>query len=345
MINNILVSILIPCYNGEKYLDRSIKSALNQTYKNIEIVIGNDGSTDKSLEIIQKYQKQYPSIIRIIDSDNHGLAWQRNNLIENSKGDYFTFLDTDDFLTPKAIEKLTKPIFKNQTEYNLIAGKIWWEGESKNGKRSWRFPFVINTSFHGVKNNNIKFFIRNCATLCHALLFNKTWYKSLNIQFPIVRIFEDTTTIPYIVLKAKSFKAVPSCCYNYVRRNNSLSSFRTFSFEQVDALLWAVQYLLKLFVKENMFFNKKYNKAIRAWFCRVAYLLNQLEINASKSNIDQEKRKLIFLHHKMYLIYLIYKKYHMHFYFWGSWWQIATFFFIHKGYKKILKFFKSHKKG
>ena len=63
MINNILVSILIPCYNGEKYLDRSIKSALNQTYKNIEIVIGNDGSTDKSLEIIQKYQKQYPNII------------------------------------------------------------------------------------------------------------------------------------------------------------------------------------------------------------------------------------------------------------------------------------------
>ena len=124
MINNILVSILIPCYNGEKYLDRSIKSALNQTYKNIEIVIGNDGSTDKSLEIIQKYQKQYPNIIRIINSDNHGLAWQRNNLIENSKGDYFTFLDTDDFLTAKAIEKLTKPIFKNQTEYNLIAGKI-----------------------------------------------------------------------------------------------------------------------------------------------------------------------------------------------------------------------------
>ena len=74
MINNILVSILIPCYNGEKYLDRSIKSALNQTYKNIEIVIGNDGSTDKSLEIIQKYQQQYPNIVRIINSDNHGLA-------------------------------------------------------------------------------------------------------------------------------------------------------------------------------------------------------------------------------------------------------------------------------
>ena len=85
-------SIIIPVYNTSKYLNKCIKSAINQDYENIEIIIVNDGSTDDSLDIIKKYTKKYKNIT-LIDQKNKGLSVARNEGIKKATGDYFLLLD------------------------------------------------------------------------------------------------------------------------------------------------------------------------------------------------------------------------------------------------------------
>lgn len=99
-------SIIIPVYNTEKYIEKCIESVLNQTYKNFEIIIINDGSTDKSEEILKTYEKN--NKITIITQTNHGLSYSRNIGIKKSTGDYVLFLDSDDYYELNLLEKLNE---------------------------------------------------------------------------------------------------------------------------------------------------------------------------------------------------------------------------------------------
>ncbi len=96
---NPIVSILIPCYNAERWIEQSISSALNQTYKNIEVIVVDDGSTDRSLEIIKSFSQQ----IYWETSENRGGNITRNRLLEISKGSWLQYLDADDYLLPDKV--------------------------------------------------------------------------------------------------------------------------------------------------------------------------------------------------------------------------------------------------
>ena len=96
-INQNLISVIIPVYNVENYLDRCITSVINQTYKNLEILLVNDGSTDTSGEICDNYAQQ-DERIKVIHKKNGGLSSARNAGLDISKGDFIGFLDSDDFI-------------------------------------------------------------------------------------------------------------------------------------------------------------------------------------------------------------------------------------------------------
>lgn len=102
---NPAISVIIPIFNQEKYLGKCIRSVLCQSFQDFEIILVNDGSTDKSLKICQKYAKQ-DSRISIIDKNNEGLAFARRDGVMRSKGEYLCFLDSDDYLAPHALESL-----------------------------------------------------------------------------------------------------------------------------------------------------------------------------------------------------------------------------------------------
>lgn len=101
---DIKVSIIIPAYNIEKYIEESILSSINQTLKEIEIIIINDGSTDRTLEVIKKYEK-IDSRIKLIDQKNQGLSIARNNGLEIAKGKYIYFLDGDDWIENETLNE------------------------------------------------------------------------------------------------------------------------------------------------------------------------------------------------------------------------------------------------
>lgn len=114
-VNNELISIVVPVYNVEKYLRRCLDSLINQTYKDIEIILVNDGSTDNSLEICEEYAKN-DSRIKIISKKNEGLGMARNTGIDNADGEYICFFDSDDFVEIDAIEKMHNVIIKEQPQ-------------------------------------------------------------------------------------------------------------------------------------------------------------------------------------------------------------------------------------
>jgi len=115
---NDLVSIVVPVYNAEKYLDKSLQSCFDQTYQNIEIIAVNDGSTDSSLEILNSYADR----IRIISQKNKGVAGAINTGIRNMKSNWYKLLDADDILYPNCVEILTSEIEKVNDKKTIIFG-------------------------------------------------------------------------------------------------------------------------------------------------------------------------------------------------------------------------------
>jgi len=108
-----VVSVIIPCFNKEKYIKEAIDSVIGQTYKNIEIVCVNDGSEDNSLKILEELQKKYPSIVLIDEKKNQGVVQARNLAIDTAKGDYILPLDADDTIEPSYVEKAVKVLEEN----------------------------------------------------------------------------------------------------------------------------------------------------------------------------------------------------------------------------------------
>lgn len=118
--NKQLVSIIVPIYNAEKYLKECLESILNQTYKNIEIFLINDGSVDKSKEICEYYSKKY-SNIKLINKKNEGVSKARNIGIKEAKGKYIFFCDSDDIMFPKQIEKLVTNLIATDSELSICS--------------------------------------------------------------------------------------------------------------------------------------------------------------------------------------------------------------------------------
>ena len=102
----IKVSVIVPVYNVEKFIDKCLNSIVNQTLKEIEIIVVNDGSPDNSQKIIDKYVKKYPEKVQSFIKENGGQGSARNLGIEKAKGEYISFVDSDDWLDLDALEKM-----------------------------------------------------------------------------------------------------------------------------------------------------------------------------------------------------------------------------------------------
>ncbi len=125
------VSVIVPVYNTEKYLEKCLNSLVNQTLKDIEIIIINDGSTDNSVKIINEYKEEYPQIIQVISKKNEGQAIARNIGIEKATGEYVGFLDSDDYAEISMYETLYESAVSQNVDMVLCAYYLVSEEKSK----------------------------------------------------------------------------------------------------------------------------------------------------------------------------------------------------------------------
>ena len=194
-----MISIIVTVYNLEKYIKKCLDSIINN-YSNIEIIVIDDASTDKSLDIIKSYQD--PRIKVIINEKNYGIARCRNIGIDNSKGEYIWFIDGDDFIESNSLDIISNYLFK----YDIIVF---------NYKRNKK----CNT-FYNYDDISTKYL------LSHCVVWNKVIKKSLfkNNYFHENMVYEDLYLIPTLILKTNKIIFIDAYLYNYIYRFNSLKN-------------------------------------------------------------------------------------------------------------------------
>lgn len=221
MGNNRLVSVIIPTYNCGKYIGYCIESILKQTYKNIEMIVVNDGSTDNTEEIIEKYFK---GKVIYLKQENKGPSVSRNRGIRFSHGDYITFIDADDYLLPEFIEIGIEEILRHDNKTWLGFERVLWNGNMnenfKNLKTS--FDFVnLDLSKDSFDNMIMK------APVITPLIPRDAFFKD-NIFFnPKIREAEDLELWFRLMLNGWKLVLVRNPNYLYrLNRPYSLTSNR-----------------------------------------------------------------------------------------------------------------------
>lgn len=212
------ISVIVPVYNNEKYIAKCIDSVLIQKMKDYEIIIVNDGSTDNSELEIEKYVSKYPDIIKYYKKENGGVSDTRNYGISKSSGDYFCFIDADDYIDEELFEKLEKYVYKNIDiiKYKCVrVNKEYKEMERVNGP--------VFECHDGEEAFNLLFPEDVLIDTPCLYLFKRDYFVKNNFVFPKGKYHEDWAVIPYSIICAASVVSTDIFGYYYVQSSYSIT--------------------------------------------------------------------------------------------------------------------------
>ena len=254
------ISVIIPIYNVEQYLEECLTSVLAQTYKNLEIILVNDGSKDNSLKIAQEFSKK-DDRIKLISQENQGLSMARNAGIKEASGDFISFIDSDDWISPNYYEKLINSIEKNSCDIALASILRVRENSKKD-----RIKY---------EKEEIKTSLADKIKLCDiprcCYVWNKLYKKELIENSPFTKgaYYEDVLWTPEIIKKAQKIVSVPDCYYYYRANASSIVKQKQNSKKQKDSYI-AKKKLLKFFKENNLNLSKKQKTITKS----IKYLFN-----------------------------------------------------------------------
>jgi glycosyltransferase involved in cell wall biosynthesis len=213
MTKNPLVSVIIPIYKVEQYLRECVDSVIAQTYTNLEIILVDDGSPDKCPEICDEYAKQ-DNRIKVIHKPNGGLSDARNAGIEIAKGEYLTFVDSDDVIHSQMIEVLMKPILEDR-ELKMSACQFL-KFENREEIKNY------NTDTYPKQIEILNY--QNISSKCWSVSWAKMYSTELfqDIKFPVGRLHEDEFTTYKLYYEAKNIAYIYSQLYFYRQREGSI---------------------------------------------------------------------------------------------------------------------------
>ena len=203
------VSIIVPVYNSEKFLKKCIESMINQTYKDIEIIIIDDGSKDNSREIIQEYQNK-DSRIKYLYQKNSGQAVARNNGIKVSIGEFISFLDSDDYIDTEMIEKLYNKAIKENTDIVVCDALKVYDDRPSEILKGLKFE---------ISDIKKKYIISSAGPW--GKLIKKNTITENNLFFKENIIYEDFAVVPAYALFAKKISYIEEPLYLYYQRVGS----------------------------------------------------------------------------------------------------------------------------
>ena len=221
MTERVKISIIVPAYNSEKYIIRCIKSIINQTLKEIEIIIVNDGSIDRTKEYIKNLALKDDRII-VINKINGGLSSARNTGLDIAKGEYIQHLDGYDWIEPKACEEVYQYASENNVD---IVVCDYYRDDDKGGVK-YIMDLKSEKSISSNEDYLRYFFQRKTTPAVWNKLIKKELYK--NIRHP-EGIFqgEDVAVMPRLVLRAKKIKKLNKAFVHYIVNPNSITNYET----------------------------------------------------------------------------------------------------------------------
>lgn len=234
------ISVIVPVYKVEKYLERCIESILNQTYKNLEIILVDDGSPDKCGEICDEYAKK-DKRIKVLHKENGGLSSARNEGIKVATGEFVTFVDSDDYLN----KDMYKILYENieNTQSDVSACNLFYEYEDENNRIEKVNKDDLKKEYNNI--DAIKELLKNERIYNYA--WNKLYKKELfeNIKYPEGKKMEDLGTTYLLFEKSKKIVYDSTALYYYVQRGGSIvsSAGEKFYLDLLELLIERYRYL------------------------------------------------------------------------------------------------------
>lgn len=225
------ISVIIPVYNAGKYLRLCLDSVINQTYKELEIIIVNDGSTDTSWEIISEYAAR-DTRIKAINQKNQGQSTARNNALKIATGDYYLFVDSDDYIVRDMIETLYKNLINYQADISVCAIRRSTENAHKEMQLKSSEEIEVADAMQCVgyaMDWNHFYTYSPCNKLFRAELFE-------NITFAVGRIYEDIYLNFELLTKAKKIVLNNSEKYIQIIKDTNSTTAAPFSRKHLDRL-------------------------------------------------------------------------------------------------------------
>lgn len=284
MQSNPEISIIVPVYNVEKYLDRCIQSILNQTFKDFELILVNDGSTDCSSMICDKYEKIDRRIV-VIHKENGGLSSARNAGLDIAKAKYIGFVDSDDYINENMYEILYNEAIKNKADIVISEFEKVCENKEYVNNKLGKYKIV---NYENMEILNQLFKEKN---LIFVVAWNKLYKRGLfdNLRYEEGKIYEDEFIIHKLLYKSKRVTLIDFKLYYYVERKNSItkSKFNVINLMAIDS------------IKDRMEFFKKLKK--RDWIYKSEFLYIIVffkNYNMAKENLIEYKKE--FKKHKKY---------------------------------------------
>ena len=215
---NELISIIVPVYNVEQYLEKCVNSIINQTYENLEIILVNDGATDSSGELCDKLAT-IDSRIKVYHKENGGLSDARNYGVERSTGEYIGFVDSDDYIDVEMYEKLYEAIKKENADVAECNLKIVYPNRKELFTEKKYYQICTKQEYLEEYLKIEKVFGSACVRLIKSKIAKK-------LNFPVGKLYEDTYYGYGLINVADSYVIMDAPYYSYLMRENSITNTR-----------------------------------------------------------------------------------------------------------------------
>lgn len=277
------ISVLLPVYNSERYIKETLDSILIQDYDNFELIIVNDGSTDKTLDIILHYKDER---IVLINQENKGIGYTRNRLISLSSSPLILFVDSDDILSPSFISSLYRA--RVESGADVVVSRV----VTFRGKRIKRVRKKKDRELS--REELLKEMVRPFGLFCypHSRLMERELFSSLS--FPENKIFEDVFLMPRVMYRAKRIYYKGDAVYNYRYNREGLShaSFSLKALDEMDGYLSNINFGLEIKDRDvtfysSLFFLSKY------YFYYFKIIFGGFSLKEYKLKYNKEKKRVL----------------------------------------------------
>lgn len=256
------ISVIVPIYQVEEYLEKCIESIIHQTYRNLEIILVDDGSKDNCPSICDQYQKMDNRII-VIHKENGGLSSARNAGLDIATGDLVTFVDSDDYIEEDMLKVLSSNMEEHTCDISVCFWKEVFDGESKAEKTIERKKQHNVECLDKVQAMEKMLYQRGTDSCAWGKLFKMSLFEE--IRFPVSKIYEDIAIMYYVFDRAGKVVFTDYAGYGYLQRNTSIMK-ENFSENKMSLIAFVEEN--ESFIKEKypMLMNAAVSRTVRANF-------------------------------------------------------------------------------
>lgn len=268
------VSIIVPIYNVEMYIGKCLETLVNQTLKDIEIILVNDGSKDGSAEIAKKYLKKYPEKIIYLEKENGGLSDSRNYGLPHAKGEYIAFLDSDDYVEENMYEEMYELAKKEDSD--MVQCNFYWEYPDKNKKKIGELRQYSNKK---------EMLVKTRVEAWNKLIKREILEQNPEIKFPKGLRYEDVEFTYKLVPYVEKVSILNKPFIHYIQRGNSISNTQN---ERTKEIFDVLDNVIKYYKEKNLY--EEYEKQleyvyVKTVFCRSLLRMVKIQDKNIKSQL------------------------------------------------------------